>query len=85
MPHSNSQQVVFHSKTSYLFRDDPDVTKIASLLAESGFFPNLEELELIKGWIIFNMQDILTFHLQPLAQFRAFIRYISVHQSTWLT
>ena len=51
-----------------------DTSKIGQLLSNSGFLPSKEDLDLIKGWIMFNIEDILTLHLPELAQFRAHVR-----------
>ena len=59
---------------SILYRDTPDTSKITSLLAQSGFFPSEKDLQLIKGWVIFNMEDILTYHIESLVHFRSSVR-----------
>ena len=57
--------------------DDADVDLVYKLVEEKKFYPNEEELLLVKGWIIYNLEDIMTGHISGLAVFRPNIRLIN--------
>ena len=56
-------------------RDDPDVSLIQQLVDHNLFYPDTKELELIKRWIIYNLEDISTAHVPELFKFRSTVRY----------
>jgi hypothetical protein len=47
---------------------------IDQMLADGSFFPSKAELDEVKKWVVFNMKDWLTAHLEPFFQFRQTVR-----------
>jgi hypothetical protein len=47
---------------------------IQQLLDENRFYPTADELGRIRRWVRYNLQDILTTHIESLTRFRGTIR-----------
>ena len=47
---------------------------LQDLVDNDWFFPDKQEQELVKAWIVYNMEDLATEHVPELAQFRPHIR-----------
>jgi hypothetical protein len=47
---------------------------IDQMLAEGSFFPSKAELAEVKEWVVFNIKDWLTAHIEDFFQFRQTVR-----------
>lgn len=64
---------------NYFPRDEPNIELIGKMVDEDLFFPSSKELKVLKDWVVFEMEDILTYHDEDFRQFRGLVRSVQFY------
>ena len=60
--------------------DEPDLVLLDNLVSAGGILPTDLEFNRIKDWVLFEICDILTAHIEEFFDYRKFIRYAVIDQ-----